>query len=145
MPVDLELLFGGPAGAADPLAAIRALLQKYPQARSESSPTHLTVHPPDAGGFRVTFREHDGRFLVECDGWHQDFADAGKALDCFAIALSPASRLKVSRRGTLDCGWQLEIFNGTEWVGLEEISRDSPPLWKSVKIVHLQNRLLEAA
>jgi hypothetical protein len=145
MPVDLDNLFGGSLGTGQPLAAIKAMLRKYPQARSEGSTTHLTVLPPDANGFRVTFREQAAGFVVECDGWHQDFADAAKALDCFAIALSPASRLKLSRRGTLDCAWQLEIYNGTEWVGLTEVALPTYPLWRPVKIVHLQNRLLEAA
>lgn len=144
MPFDFEALSGGPSGTGDPLATIQVLLGKHPQARVESSPNHLTVLPPDASGFRVTFRRVDGGFRVECDGWHESFPDAAKALDCFAIALSPASRLKVSRRGTLDCAWQLEIFNGTDWVGLTEITLPTYPLWRPARTTHLQNRLLDA-
>ncbi len=142
----LHLVQGEAAYSGDPIAAIQAKLRKYPQARVESSPTRVTVFPLDATGFEVSFTLRPPGCLVSCEGWHEEFTDAESALACFAFALSPAARLRVTRRGGFSYRWQLQArTNGGEWAGDSEVGLWLFPFWARREVVYLQNRLLEAA
>jgi hypothetical protein len=129
----------------DPIAAIQARLRRYPQARVEVTPNRVTVLPADTSGFEVTFADLGKRYIVACDGWHEHFDSQDEALECFALALSPSARLRVSRRGRTAYRWQFQIRNGAEWVPVSETGQLFYPFWMRRTTVYLQNRLLEAA
>ena len=142
----LHLVQGDAPDLGDPIASIQALLRKYPQARVESSPSRVTIFPQDDTGFVVSFEVLAARCRVFCEGWHADFQDADSALDCFTLALSPAARLRVTRRRGFSYRWELQsrTERGT-WAGESEVRLFLFPFWGHKEVVYLQNRLLEAA
>jgi hypothetical protein len=136
----------GPASDdQDPIAAIQARLRRFPQARVEATETRVTVFPLDSTGFTVGFQIHGDRYLVTCDGWHEEFEAQGPALDCFGMALSPAARLRVTQRGTFAYKWQCQILRDGAWCGTTETGLLFFPFWRRRTVVYLQNRLLTAA
>jgi len=146
MPTRLQLVQGATPHLGDPIAAVQVILRKYPQARVESSPARVTVYPVDATGFEVSLKIHKSACHVFCEGWHEEFADPESALHCFASALSPASRLRVTRRGGVAYRWELQGRDASgQWVGVSEVGRWLFPFWARKEVVYLQNQLLEAA
>ncbi|MBK6779902.1 MAG: hypothetical protein IPG75_10060 [Gemmatimonadetes bacterium] len=142
----LELIQGDAPDLGDPIAAIQAILRKFPQARVESSSTRVTVLPLDASGFRVTFEVRATGCHVACEGWHEEFAAQHPALRCFMFALSPAARLRVTRRGGFSYRWELQgRTDSGVWAGASEVRLWFFPFWAATEVVYLQNRLLEAA
>jgi hypothetical protein len=141
----LGLLPGEIPAVADPLAAVQALLRRYPQLKYDASATDLLIHPPDANGFGVGLRSHAGRYRVICDGWHEDFTDLAAATECLLLALSPRARLEVWYRGRTPYRWQLQVAEGGAWRGLTSFRSLLFPYWRAARKVYLQNRPLEAA
>ena len=132
----------------DPLAAIQAILRRYPQARCEDSPQHVTVFPADEQGFAVEFVVRESspvRYAVNCDGWHKEFSALDEALACFTSALSESTRLEVTLRGSTPYRWTLQLRGRRGWESLGTTSTWQLAFWRSKRIMYLQNHLLEAA
>ena len=146
MTTDLRLVTS-PANARrdDPFAAIQSALRRLPQVRSESSSTHVTICAADSSGFDVTFRENAGRYVVRCSGWHDEFASAESALNCFFKALGAECRLRVVMRGQTQCSWQLQVLSEEKWQSLTGRRRLLIPFWFRPRVIWLQNDFVEAA
>ena len=134
----------------DPLAAIQAILRRYPQAECEDSPKHVTVLPLDDEGFAVEFvvaeqRSGVARFAVSCDGWHREFLDFDNALACFTSALSDSTRLEVWVRGSTPYKWTLQRRARRGWESMGSVGSWFVPLWRRRRIIYRRNHLLEAA
>jgi hypothetical protein len=134
----------------DPLAAVQAILRRYPQARCQDSPQHVTVLPANDQGFAVEFVVQESgsrptRYAVNCDGWHKEFRDIDAALNCFIAALSDSNRLEVWLRGSNPYRWTLEHRARHGWESLGTISSWQLAFWRPRRILYLQNHLLEAA
>ncbi len=147
MPVQLRVVQGEFREGGDPIAALQAILRRYPQARVASEPGRVIVEPLDSDGFIVSFKDRRrGRYRVDCAGWHAEFADETLAVGCFTSALSPACRLEVWRRGGAPYRWELQSVRNGEWVSNGAVSNILVPFWRRPRqVVFLQNRLLEAA
>ena len=132
----------------DPLAAIQAILRRYPQAKCEDSPQHVVVFPANDQGFAVEFvvrESHPVRYAVNCDGWHKEFSTLDDALGCFTSALSDSTRLEVSLRGSTPYRWTLQLRGPRGWQRLGTTSTWQLAFWRPKRIIYLQNHLLEAA
>jgi hypothetical protein len=134
-----------PPDARDPIATALALLRPYPQVQVEAGPDHVTVYPRDSTGFTVVFRERESTYTVACDGWRAVFASQNDALQCFALALSPDSRLQVWRCGDTPYRWAFQLRQGNNWVRVTERRLIFFPFWRPRTTALLQNRLLAAA
>ncbi|MEM8955511.1 MAG: hypothetical protein AAGD22_15260 [Verrucomicrobiota bacterium] len=78
----------------------------------------ITLDAPDKDGFSVWLTEKNPGFTVGFDGWHEEFEDEEEALETFAFGLSDDCRLKVVRRGNMDCAWTVEgKEEDGEWKG----------------------------
>jgi hypothetical protein len=132
----------------DPLAAIQAILRRYPQAKCEDSPQHVAVFPANDQGFAVEFVVRESppvRYAVNCDGWHKEFSTLDDALACFTSALSDSTRLEVLLRGSTPYRWTLQLHGPRGWESLGTISTWQLAFWRPKRIAYLQNHLLEAA
>jgi hypothetical protein len=134
------------AAQADPLAAVQAILRRYPQAQCEDSPTHVTVLPLDEGGYAVEFVVAErgsgaARFAVNCDGWHREFRDFDTALSCFTSALSDSTRLKVWVRGSTPYKWTLQRRGRRGW---ESLGAGASSFFRTI-YSRLPNKRLELA
>ena len=129
----------------DVIADIKARLAKYPGARFEETATSIKVLPEDETGFPVTMYATPAGFTVHFHGWHEDFASAEEALNCFAFGLSARCRLRVVYRGAMPTKWIVEVQREGEWVAYSETGLIFIPLWLPRRIVYLQNRLVSAS
>jgi hypothetical protein len=135
---------------SDPLAAVQGILRRYPQAKCQDSPEHVTVLPANDQGFAVEFvvqesRSQPTRYAVNCDGWHKEFSDFDEALSCFTSALSDSTRLEVWLRGSTPYSWTLQRRAPRGWESLGTASSWQLAFWRPRRVLYLQNHLLEAA
>ena len=77
--------------AMDVIEEIKSRLAKYSAARYTTSSSSITTLPQDASGFQVGLCVRGQKFVVSFDGWHEEFADAEEALNCFACGLEYAT------------------------------------------------------
>lgn len=126
------------------IAAIRAKLLRYPHLRYTADARSISVEPQDTSGFTVSIFIDGDRHTVRFDGWHEEFADGGQALECFALGLSDSCRLGVTYRGNTATKWVLESRGGANepWVVDSETGLLFIPFWRCARVVHRQNRLI---
>lgn len=136
----------GPAsGESDPLMILQARLLAYPQVRYTASSGQVVIHPLGPTGFGVALTRRRDQWVVHCDGWHEAYPSADEALKVALLALSPASRLVVSQRGSFRHRWRFEIRDHAEWRPVSEVGLLFYPFWRKPTLVTLQNRVLQAA
>ena len=141
-----EVIPGSRRPGPDPIAALQAVLRRYPQARVQLNATRVQVEPPEPGGFPVTLEILPAGHRVRCGAWHQDVPAAEDAIALARLALSPAGRLAVTVKGGLQVQWELERLEpGRRWTGLGALGAWLIPFWGRRTVHYLQNRLLEAA
>jgi hypothetical protein len=126
----------------NPLDEIKTKLRKYPDVKYECTNSSITVLPTSDTGFNVTLDAAPGNYTVHFNGWHENFADASEALDCFAFGLSDECRLKEHRRGDFAYRWIVESKQNSEWVADTETGLLVFPFWKRARVVYLQNNLI---
>ncbi len=96
----------------------------------------LTVHAVGPKGFEVSIAEN---LTVSCGGWHEHFATADEALNCFAFILSGPCRLKVTYRGIFACKWILETLVDDRWGEASTTGLFLFPFWRKRRIEYFQN------
>jgi hypothetical protein len=108
----------------------------------DATPTALTVPVASADGFAVALIVRgDREFEVRAGGWSERFARAEDAYDCFLLLLSERGRLKVTMRGAVEVGWQLERREYGLWVPSRPVRRRLVPLWRRPHTVWKQNHV----
>lgn len=141
-----DVIPGSRRTGPDPIAALQAVLRRYPQVLVQLSPTRVQVEPLDAGGFPVTLEILPTGHRVGCGEWHQDVPAAEDAIAMAKLALSPAARLAVTVKGGLQVQWELQRLDPPgSWIGLGALGAWLVPFWGRRTVHYLQNRLLEAA
>ena len=126
----------------NPIDEIKTKLRDYPDVKYESTDSSITVLPSSDTGFNVTLEIAPGNYTVSFNGWHENFADASEALDCFAFGLSDECRLKEHRRGRFAYRWTVESKQNGQWVADSETGLFIFPFWKRAEVVYLQNSLM---
>ena len=126
----------------NPIEEIKAKLSKYPSAKYESDASSISVLPASEAGFTVRLEGVKSPYTVSFNGWHEEFGDAGEALDCFAFGLSDECRLKEYRRGKLAYRWTVESKQNGQWMADSETGLLIFPFWKRIEVVYLQNNLI---
>jgi hypothetical protein len=126
----------------NPIDEIKTKLRDYPDVKYESSDSSITVLSSSDNGFNVTLDIASGNYTVSFNGWHENFADASEALDCFAFGLSDECRLKEHRRGRFAYRWTVESKQNGQWVADTETGLFIFPFWRRADVVYLQNNLI---
>ena len=126
----------------NPIDEIKVRLRRYPSAKYESNASSISVLPASDAGFTVSLDVARGRYTVSFNGWHEEFSDAGEALDCFAFGLTEECRLKEYRRGKFSYRWLVESKQNGKWVADSETGLLIFPFWKRKEVVYLQNNLI---
>jgi hypothetical protein len=101
-----------------------------------------TVLCTNHDAFPVSIEQQGTAFRVSLSGWHEHFQSLHEALDCFAFALSEACRLKVVRRGTMECTWTVQSRINGEWIDDSTTGLLFVPFWRSKAVVFQRNLLL---
>jgi hypothetical protein len=130
---------------------IKTRLQKYPQVKFEIESHQATIFPLDENGFKVTMIDNAPGYTVYFDAWHEEFANAEDALNCFTFGLSDDCRLKITYQGNSPYVWVVEEKGENrewfpcQWIGCNEMGLLAPPLfWLKKRHVYLQNTLLKS-
>jgi len=123
---------------------IRQRLTKYPNVKYEVKENSLTVFPTSEDGFEVAiyYAGDEEEFSVFFAGWHEAFSSRDEALNCFALGLSTACRLKEYRRGDTAYKWTVEYREDGRWVSDSTSSLIFFPFWRPKKTRYLQNTLV---
>ena len=130
----------------DAIAALQALLRKYPQVRYSAVSDRITIHPISAEGFEITLIVTRGSgCTVLFEGWHEEYDDTAEALEVVGFGLSRAARLEVMYRGRMAYKWTLQAEKAGTWVPVSTVGLLLYPFWLSKHVRFLQNRILEAA
>lgn len=127
------------------LAEIREKLNKYPSVKFEIKETSITIPAQMENGFSVSFHVHDKGYTVSFEGWHEEFTDKDKALECFAFGLSEGCRLKVLKRGNFDYKWVVQHRAENTWMDDSETGLFLFPFWCGKQKRYLQNHLIKDA
>lgn len=126
----------------NPIEEIKAKLRKYPSAKYESDASSISVLPGSDAGFTVRLEVAQNRYTVSFNGWHEEFIDAGEALNCFAFGLSDECRVKECTRGKFPYRWTVESKQNGRWIAYSETGLLIFPFWKRKEVVYLQNNLI---
>jgi len=122
---------------------IESKLQKYPSARYATADGTITVEPATSAGFSVWLTEKNPGYTVGYDGWHDEFEEEEDALTAFAFGLSDNCRLKVVKRGEMECAWIVEGRNDDkQWRGDSTTGLLLTPFWRKKSIEYRQNSLI---
>jgi hypothetical protein len=122
---------------------IKEKLEKYPQINYEETENTISVLPTSDKGFTVSLEISQSLFKVFYNGWHEDFEDEEKALNCFAFGLSNECRLKEFRRNNKPCKWTMEYKNSEDWIEDSTIGLLIFAVWQKQTIHYLQNDLIK--
>ncbi len=134
-----------PQSPIDAIAALQALLRRYPHVQYTATAKQLTIHPVTADGFEILLSVESQTYRVAFEGWHESYPDVGEALDVIGLGLSPTARLEVQYCGRAPHRWTLQVDRGGQWVSVSDVGLLFYPFWRSRRVRHLQNRLLQAA
>ena len=98
--------------------AILAKLEDYTGYEIDVGDDHIIITCQNPESFDVLIQTAGEAFLVGFDGWHEHFDAEEDALNCFAFGLSKACRLKVAKRGNMECSWTVQAWHDDIWVCL---------------------------
>lgn len=122
---------------------IKEGLKKYPQVNYTEADNFISVLPASDKGFTVSLEINQDAFKVFYNGWHEDFDDKGKALNCFAFGLSAECRLKEFCRNGEPYKWTLEYKDGENWTEDSTTELFNVSFWQKQTINYLQNDLIK--
>jgi len=122
---------------------IKEKLQKYPQVKFEENENSISIFPLTDDGFTVTLIVGVDDFTVHFNGWHENFENEEKALNCFAFGLSNECRLKEFRRGSEPYKWTLEYEEDGDWIEDSTVGQFISAFWKKETVHYLQNDLIK--
>ncbi len=125
------------------IQVIKEKLKKYPQISYEETENNISVFPVSDEGFTVSLEINQGIYKVFYNGWHEDFEDEDKALNCFAFGLSNECRLKEFRRNNKPYKWTMEYKNGEDWIEDSTTGLLIFAVWQKQTIHYLQNDLIK--
>jgi hypothetical protein len=118
---------------------VAAQLRQYPALACRVEGNTLTVEPAGAAGFPASLSDAGAGFVVALAGWRQSFRCLAGALECFALGLTPACRLRVCRRGRVAYRWTLQHRRGDTWTDDSTTGRLLYPFWRRREVIYLQN------
>jgi len=122
---------------------IRTKLLKYPDVCYEMADKRIRVLPSSEQGFKVElFEPQNSFYMIFFNGWHEEFTDSAKALDCFGLGLSTQCRLREYSRGNYAYKWELEVKQSTGWRRQSTTVFIFIPFWRKKRVRVLQNQLL---
>jgi hypothetical protein len=124
---------------------IKSRLQKYPHVKYEAGANHIRVLPTSGNGFEVELTAAKNDYQVHFNGWHESFASAEEALNCFAFGLSTDCRLKEYRRGRVTYKWTVEYKEADKWIEDSTTGLLIYPFWGRQEIKYLQNEIVPGA
>jgi hypothetical protein len=122
---------------------IKEKLEKYPQVKKNIGKNYLIIYPETKNGFQVRIDVGTSKYTVSFNGWHEEFSNPEKALNCFAFGLSEECRLKVHTRGNFEYKWEVESQKENQWVSDSETGLIFSPFWRKKKIKYLQNSIIK--
>jgi len=120
---------------------INGRLARYEGYEAEWTDSGLTILCANRDSFPVSIEQQGREFQVSFSGWHEHFPERSGALDCFAFGLSRSCRLKVTRRGNLECAWTVQSLCEGAWTDVSTTGLMLFPFWKSSSVSFQQNQL----
>jgi hypothetical protein len=129
----------------DPIAALQALLRRYPQVRYVADVDRITIYPTTPDGFEILLTTERDRCRVAFEGWHESYPTPGDALDVIELGLSPAARLEVCYCGRTPYRWTLQVERMGQWIPVSTVGLLLYPFWQRRSVRYFVNRLLQAA
>lgn len=123
--------------------AIVSKLDGYSGFEIDFDDYHITISCNNAESFDVSFYAFGSEFQVSFDGWHEYFETEEEALNCFAFGLSKECRLKVTKRGAMECSWTVQARQDETWVDDTTTGLILIPFWRRKQIEYRHN-LIEA-
>jgi hypothetical protein len=129
----------------NPIQELKEKLAKHPELSFIATPTSITVEPPSASGFSVSFEASSDEYVVHFDGWHEHFDSAEAALECFSFAFSGECRIAITYRGRSPVKWVLEYLEDGQWRADSEVGLFFMPFWVRPRVVYKQNPSLLGA
>jgi len=121
--------------------AILSKLDEYFGFDIDTSDHHIIVSCKNPESFDVSFHAFGEEFQVGFDGWHEHFEAEEDALNCFAFGLSEECRLKVVKRGTMECSWAAQFWQDDKWVDDTTTGLIFIPFWRRKQIEYRHNRM----
>lgn len=119
--------------------AILLKLDDYYGFDIDASDQHIVVSCKNPESFDVSFYVSGEEFQIGFDGWHEHFEAAEDALNCFAFGLSEECRLKVVKRGTMECSWTAQAWQDDVWVNDTTTGLIFIPFWRPKQIEYRHN------
>ena len=119
--------------------AIRSKLDGYTGFDIDFDDNHIVVSCRNRESFEVSFHVVGKEFRVGFDGWHEHFDTEEEALNCFAFGLSQECRLKVTKRGAMECSWTVQAWQDDAWVDDTTTGLILIPFWRPKQIEHRRN------
>ena len=121
---------------------IRDRAARHPELLVTEAPGWIEVRPPGVASFAIVLVDQATSYTVYFEGWHEECAGMDEALDLVAMGLSDSVRLRVVRRGTVDCSWTLEVRTPDGWEAESTTGRLLFPFWKRREMRYLQNSVI---
>ena len=122
------------------LAEIKEKLNKHPTIFYEETETSIAVPPADSRGFEVAVHKSGSGHIVSFDGWHEEFANAADAIECFGFGLTNRCRLKIEQRGDRPYRWTLQYLEHETWKDGSVIGLFAFKFWRQTSVHYLQNQ-----
>lgn len=118
-------------------------LKNYPDIHYQADDQEIKVPSQTDDGFEVSLSILDSGFVVNFDGWHEEFENEEEAMNCFGFGLSEKCRLKVVSRGKTDYKWIVESRTENGWEFSTLTSLLLFPFWRSKRVRYHQNNLIK--
>jgi len=127
----------------DILERIRKKLSRCPEIVCKIEDGYsLTISTSSENGFEiVVIVDSRNYFTVHFDGWHEPFTKEEDVLNCVCFGLTNQCRLKVVKRGRMECSWTLEYKDGDKWCEDATTGLLFVPFWRKKIIEYRQNNI----
>ena len=102
---------------------------------------YISVVCDNSESFEVSMFRSGSQYQVGFDGWHEHFDAEEDAVQCFAFGLSDECRLKVVKRGAMDCRWTLEYLEKGSWRTDTVTGLILIPFWRTAEIEYRYNAI----
>ena len=121
---------------------IQEKLKKYPNVHYEVDDKTIKVPPQDKVEFEVSLSILHSGFVLNFDGWHEEFEKEEDALDWLGFGLSECCRLKIISRGKTDYKWIVERRDAGGWKFQNLTGLLFFPFWLKKNERYLQNKII---
>ena len=125
-------MFGAPV--TNWVETVLAKLDRYDGLTVDFSDTHISVTSQNPNSFDVSINADGDAYHVSFGGWHEHIDDQEEALNCFALGLSEDCRLKVVKRGLMECSWTVQTRENEDWVDYSTTGLIFIPLWRRAHV-----------